>query len=147
MLMIRNIKSDVINTYRRKFSSSITNKNSNIINYSWGVGTQGQLGYGNFELTQGFFESSYVQTEPKKLSQSKKFSKIAVGDGFTLGLCAATNNLYGWGQGQVVGVKENEKSGTVTADPRLIPMPSNDIKIVDIVAGARHAAVIDSNGL
>lgn len=147
-MMIRNIKSNVINTYRRKFSYSITNNNSsNSITYSWGIGTQGQLGHGNFELTQGFFESNYVQIEPKKLSHGKKYSKIAVGEGFTLGLCSTTNNLYGWGQGQVVGIKEHEKSGTLTAEPRLIQMPSNDIKIVDVVAGSRHAAVIDTNGL
>lgn len=130
----------VIDTCQRKMSSSSL--------YSWGVGTQGQLGYGNFEVTAGFFESSYVQIEPKKIvTNNTKFSKIAVGDGFTLGLCATTNSIYGWGQGQVVGIKESDKSGTLTAEPRLISMPSNDIKIVDIVAGSRHAAAIDTNGL
>ena len=147
--MLRTVRIKVAEScFRRKLSSSSLSSSSIYNNiYSWGIGTQGQLGYGNFELTQGLFESSYIQIEPKKLLHNKKYSKIVVGDGFTIGLCAATNNLYGWGQGQVVGLKDSEKSGKLTAEPRLIPLPSNDIKIVDVVAGSRHAAAVDNNGL
>ena len=143
-MLIRKLhRRELLNTFNTKRTLS---SNKNII-YSWGDGTLGQLGYGNFELTQGIFESSYVQIEPKKISFSKSFSKIAVGDKFTLGICSVTNNLYGWGQGNVVGIKENDKSGKLTAEPRLIPKPSNDINLIDVVAGDKHAAVIDTNGL
>lgn len=148
-MLLRNIilpRRVLFNTCINTKRTLTSNNNKNIL-YSWGDGTLGQLGHGKFEVTQGIFESSYVQIEPKKVSIPQSFSKIAVGDGFTLGICAITNSLYGWGQGEVVGVKENDKPGTLTAEPRIIPLPSNDIKIIDVVAGLKHAAVIDSNGL
>lgn len=80
--------------------------------------------------------------------KSKRFTSLAVGDTFTLGVDGNTNSLYGWGRGTQVGIKkENKAIGQTLAEPRAIPMPKSDIKVSKVFSSGMHSAVIDSNGL
>lgn len=108
--------------------------------YSWGYGTEGQLGHKSFEISKGLMGETYIQTEPRKLVRSKRFSSIAIGDGFTLGL-THDGELFGWGK--------NFQKGCDSKEPILITVPfaSSGSKVVSISAGAKHACIIDSEGL
>ena len=80
--------------------------------------------------------------------KSKRYTCLAVGETFTLGVDGTANALYGWGRGEQVGIKkENKTSGQLLAEPRLIPMPKSDIKVSKVYSSGMHSAVIDSNGL
>jgi len=108
--------------------------------FTWGVGTQGQLGHGKFQVQPGMLglgESVYVQEEPRKLVKSKKFSQLAIGELFTLGL-THDGQVFGWGHG-FLGPKSQSN------EPVLLPTPSST-KITYVAAGAKHAAAIDSAG-
>lgn len=114
--------------------------------FSWGVGTDGQLGHAKFQLTSKsvFDGGSYVQDEPRKLLRSSKFSQLAVAEHFTLGL-SKSGEVYGWGKG-FLGADSS------STEPVLLPFPppssssSSSKKIVSIATGSRHAAAIDSDG-
>jgi hypothetical protein len=108
--------------------------------FSWGIGTDGQLGHGRFQKSSGTLGSQeYVQEEPRKLIKSKRFKAVAPGTGFTLGL-SHDGELFGWGSEFLKGCQSNE--------PTLISVPfvNSGAKIVSISAGDKHACVVDSDG-
>jgi alpha-tubulin suppressor-like RCC1 family protein len=72
--------------------------------------------------------------------KSKRFKKLAVGDGFSLGICSSTNSLYGWGEGPLIGRKE------ATPDPVLLPLPPTVKEIIGVYASSHHAAILDAAG-
>lgn len=86
----------------------------------------------------GLFEKQYVQEAPRRLLKSKRFSSIAIGEHFTLAL-TSSGEVFGWGKDFI-----NKSKETQSKEP--VPIIT-DKKINFIAAGARHAAVIDSNGL
>mmetsp|Transcript_866 Transcript_866/g.1481 ORF Transcript_866/g.1481 Transcript_866/m.1481 type:complete len:423 (-) Transcript_866:257-1525(-) len=102
--------------------------------YSWGKGSDGQLGHAKFTKTAGFMEESYIQMEPRKMVKSKRFKQCAIGDTFTLGI-TSTNDLFGWGKDFVDGQQSNE------------PVPiAPGLKVKAVSAGTKHAALVDMNG-
>lgn len=103
---------------------------------------QGQLGHAKFTTTYDVqsHKNVYIQKEPRKMLKSKRFKKLAVGDGFTLGVCSVTNSLYGWGEGPLIGRKEP------TPDPILLPLPPTVKEIVGVYASSHHAAILDTDG-
>ena len=127
--------------------------------FTWGVGTEGQLGHGKFNLTPGMFDQSYVQEDPRKLLKSKKFGQVAIGDKFMLGL-THDGDVFGWGQdfmGPVEAAGSSSSSAAASAsasssssppqsnEPLALPFPSG-VKVKYIAAGTRHAAAIDTEG-
>lgn len=122
------------------FLSTSTSRLTSTAVFTWGVGTEGQLGHQKFQLTtQSMFEGqSYIQEEPRKLIKSKKFTQLAIGERFTLGL-SQTGEIYGWGAGFL-------GSESASNEPVVLPLPNPAKKIVAIAAGSRHAAAIDSDG-
>jgi alpha-tubulin suppressor-like RCC1 family protein len=132
----------IINASKRFISSNTTPS----VLYSWGVGTNGQLGHEKFRLEEEFMGKSYTQYTPRRMLKSKQFHQVAVGNNCSFGIDSNTGNLYGWGQGYLVNVKHDSEPGSKSAIPRLIPMP-NDVKISSITASNEHAAAIDRDGL
>lgn len=127
----------------KRFISS--NTTSSVL-YSWGVGTNGQLGHEKFKLEEEFMGKSYIQYIPRRMLKSKQFNQIAVANNQTFGIDSNTGNLYCWGQGLLVNIKHDSEPGSKSAIPRLIPMP-NDVKVSKITASNEHAAAIDKDGL
>ena len=82
---------------------------------------------------------AYIQEEPRKLVRSKRFSDVAIGDGYTLGLTHG-GELFGWGK--------NFLKGCDSREPILINVPLVNPKstIESMSAGTKHCAVIDSEG-
>lgn len=101
--------------------------------YTWGVGTEGQLGHEKFHKSDTLMGQSYVQDEPRRLLKSKSFVKVAIGGEYTLGL-NETGHLFGWGT-----VLQSLKSNT----PQLL-VP--DQTFIHVAAGSKHAAAVDTNG-
>ena len=67
--------------------------------FSWGMGTDGQLGHQNFSLTTDVLGGdNYIQLEPRRMVKSKRFSEVACGDSFSLGL-TESGDIFGWGRG------------------------------------------------
>lgn len=124
----------------------VANPNLQTVVYSWGSGTQGEIGHSKFELRTTFFGKSYTQELPRKMLKTKRFSVLSPGEGYTLAVCNVTGKLFGWGQGDIVGTKEGV-DGSLTAEPRPIPLPSGVEKVVHVSSGPKHAAIIDQNGL
>lgn len=122
--------------------------------FTWGVGTEGQLGHGKFALTPGMFDQSYVQADPRKLLKSKKFGQLAIGEKFTLGL-THDGDVFGWGQDFMGPVEDGASSSSSSSsssspppqsnEPLALPFPSG-VKVKYIAAGTRHAAAIDTEG-
>ena len=55
--------------------------------YSWGVGTQGQLGHAKIGLEKSSFgEDFYIQVEPRRILKSRQFKSVAIGGTYTLAL-------------------------------------------------------------
>jgi alpha-tubulin suppressor-like RCC1 family protein len=81
----------------------------------------------------------YVQEEPRKLVKSKRFSQLAVGDGYSLAL-THEGDLFGWGTG-LVDFSGNQKA--IHKEP--IPLVVGQ-KITTISAGQKHAAYVTEEG-
>lgn len=105
--------------------------------YCWGSNASGQLGNSD----------SVDQNEPTLVSGAlvgKTVTLIAAGDRFT---CAATdtNQIYCWGR-NTYGQLGNNTSGTNSAAPVAVTMPSGSGIISALVTGTDHAcAVINVN--
>ena len=52
--------------------------------YSWGVGTDGELGHASFQKEANLMGDAYVQVEPRRIIRSKRFKTFAVGSQYTL---------------------------------------------------------------
>jgi alpha-tubulin suppressor-like RCC1 family protein len=112
--------------------------------YSWGIGTQGQLGHAKFETSGDrwfgiFSDDTYFQQDPRRMLKSKSFRKLACGSEFTIAL-NSSGQLFGWGKTWGLG----NKAETATLQPTLID--TDNINMVDISAGSNHCAAIDSEG-
>lgn len=108
--------------------------------YTWGLGTNGQLGHRSFEWKKDFLSMNfYIQSEPRKLMKSKRFARVAIGGSFTLAT-THSGELFGWGTDFL-----NMGKGLQSNEPVLIEVPGGK-RIVDVSAGLHHAAVIDENG-
>lgn len=70
--------------------------------YSFGIGSDGQLGHAKFEKTQPSLmnplQQDYVQEEPRRIVKSKEYKHVAIGTGYTL-LLSETGHLFGCGKG------------------------------------------------
>ncbi len=101
----------------------------------WGVNASGESGV----PVDG--ESSWVYFEPTELQQPEnvRFTKLAAGDQFSLGL-AESGQVYSWG-GRALG---NGRGGTSEV-PVLVLIPSEE-RIVDIAAGDAHAFALSASG-
>lgn len=108
--------------------------------YSWGLGTNGQLGHAKFEATSASFLSTtndYVQKEPRRLVKSKSLKKFSCGDDYTIAL-TATGGLMGWGNLKHLGLG-NEK----VLQPTVI---TSNTSFREIASGKSHCAAIDDKG-
>jgi alpha-tubulin suppressor-like RCC1 family protein len=109
--------------------------------YSWGIGTDGQLGHAKYNLMDGVMGAAYHQEEPRKVLRSKRFTKVAIGDRCSLAL-NADGQVFGAGAGLV------DFSGTgkqVLKEFTHLPFPGEK-RIVDVSIGPKHASAIDSEG-
>ena len=106
--------------------------------FTWGLGTNGQLGHGKFSLTMGMTEQYYLQEEPRKLLKSKRFAQVAVGEQFMLGL-THEGDVYGWGSGFAAGAAAQSN------EPVPLVFPAG-VKIKHVAAGTKHAAAVDTKG-
>lgn len=119
------------------FGSSMRGKQTAV--FSWGMGTDGQLGHQNFSLTSDVLGGeNYIQLEPRRMVKSKRFSEVACGDSFSLGL-TDNGDIFGWGR----GFAGDDSQSNV---PVSIALPSGASPIKKIFAGSKHAAAIDENG-
>jgi alpha-tubulin suppressor-like RCC1 family protein len=84
-------------------------------------------------------QNYYNQDEPRKLVRSKRFSQIAIGGTFTIGLTHG-GELLGWGT-DFINYGKNEMSN----EPVLIDIAGGK-KVISISAGMSHAAAIDEDG-
>lgn len=100
--------------------------------YTWGTGTDGQLGHSKFQIG-GILSESYIQSEPRRLIKSKGFTTVAIGGTYTLAL-NETGQLFGWGD-----MFGKDKSNT----PHAVP---TDTTFTHLAAGTRHAAAVDIDG-
>ena len=101
--------------------------------YTWGVGTDGQLGHLKFQTTESMMGESYVQEEPRRLLKSKTYTQVAIGGDYTLAL-NETGHLFGWG---------NVLGSLRSTTPQLI-VP--DKTFIHVAAGTKHAAAVDKDG-
>jgi alpha-tubulin suppressor-like RCC1 family protein len=108
--------------------------------YSWGLGTNGQLGHAVIKKQTNNVTSladEYVQKEPRRMVKSRQFKALSCGKDFTLGL-THTGELLGWGNLSQVGVNNKQV---------LVPTAiSLDQKFTLISAGSTHCAAIDADG-
>lgn len=123
--------------------------------FLWGNGSKGQLGVGNINKTKLLSaEAEFVQQQPRQLSKSRHFKKLAIGQHFTLAVCNA-GGLWGWGTGFLRKPKSEgsgwmssfiggESSHMMSNEP--VPILSGK-NIVNVAAGYDHGAAIDSAGL
>ena len=108
--------------------------------FTWGLGTDGQLGHKKFESKTGILgDNYYTQEEPRKLMKSKRFAQIAVGGTFTFAL-TRDGDLFGWGKDFL---KFGDK--VQSNEPVKIEIPEGK-KIVSVSAGLKHYAAIDIDG-
>ena len=108
--------------------------------YSWGLGTNGQLGHAKFEATSASILSTtndYIQKVPRRLIKSKYLKKLSCGYDFSFGL-TSSGELMGWGNLKHVGLS-NEK----VLQPTVI---TSDTKFIEIATGKQHCAAIDTKG-
>jgi alpha-tubulin suppressor-like RCC1 family protein len=110
-------------TYNRNYFTAL---------YTWGTGTDGQLGHSKFQL-EGILSESYVQTEPRRLIKSKGFTTVAIGGTYTLAL-NETGHLFAWGD--MFGKVKNNT-------PHALP---TDKTFTHLSAGTKHAAAVDIDG-
>ena len=108
--------------------------------YSWGLGTNGQLGHAKFEATSASILSTtndYVQKVPRRLIKSKMIKKFSCGYDFTIAL-TATGELIGCGN-----LKELGLSSEKILQPTAIELEK---KFTQVAAGKHHCAAIDDGG-
>lgn len=109
--------------------------------YSWGIGTNGQLGHAKFEKNRSNVlttEDDYIQKVPRRILKSKEFEKIECGSHTSFALDNA-GRLFGWGNLENVG-KFTDK----VMEPTAIDL---DRKFTSVAAGESHYAAIDDKGL
>lgn len=112
-------------------------KSLSTVVYSWGTGSDGQLGYMEKLQTQTNFTGDVVlQQEPRRMKNSKRFRSISVGGKFSLGI-SHDRHLFGWGTGFLESVTKP------VPEPQPILFEEN-ISLVS--AGESHAAALDGSG-
>lgn len=101
----------------------------------WGLNASGESGV----PVAG--DSSWVYFEPVELQQPDqvRFTKLAAGDRFSLGL-SEDGRVYSWG-GRALGTGSND-SNTL---PTLTALPAGE-RFIDIAAGDAHAFAVAENG-
>mmetsp|Transcript_28737 Transcript_28737/g.27525 ORF Transcript_28737/g.27525 Transcript_28737/m.27525 type:complete len:411 (+) Transcript_28737:113-1345(+) len=106
--------------------------------YSFGIGSDGQLGHAKFEKTQPSLlnplQQNYVQEEPRRIVKSKEYKQVAIGTAYTL-LLSETGHLFGCGKG-FLGAIESKS-------PQIFPGTRT---YSHIAAGPTHCAAIDMEG-
>ena len=108
--------------------------------YNWATGDSGQLGHAKYKKKVGLFGEYYVQEEPRRLSKSKRFDKIAIGHKFTLGL-DKNNGIFHWGE-------KFGKHGFFGPENYIEPVKINFSggRVKSLAAGVKHAALVDDKG-
>jgi alpha-tubulin suppressor-like RCC1 family protein len=90
---------------------------------------------------KGVLQDSYVQNEPRRLTKSKQFTSLAIGNEHSLAL-TSSGQIFGFGKGYCGEMHSKE--------PVLLPLSADvdpSTKFVKIASGAHHCAAIDSKGL
>ena len=64
--------------------------------FTWGLGTDGQLGHKKIEFKTGALGKYYIQEVPRRLVKSRRFRRIAVGNTSTIAV-THDGQLFGWG--------------------------------------------------
>lgn len=105
--------------------------------FSWGDGTMGELGHGDFGNS----------SEPKKIAyfeeKKLKIMKVAAGAGFSLALCDH-GEIYAFGSNSM---RECGKIGDRFETPISLHMFTEEkTKAIDIFCGRNHAACITNEG-
>ena len=115
--------------YSHRSARSITT-----LAYSWGVGTDGELGHPSFQKEATLMGDAYVQVEPRRIIRSKRFKSFAVGSQYTLAL-DQQGKLYHWGLSHTKKFQSNE--------PKPLDMEKRFSKIA---IGSNHAAAVSEDG-
>jgi alpha-tubulin suppressor-like RCC1 family protein len=110
--------------------------------YSWGVGSNGQLGHTKFKMNRRSIDGgmSYVQTLPRRVAGSSDldFQQLALGENFSVGI-SSKGYLYGWGR--FWGLKNQAEIDVL--EPVVL---LTDTKFSKVSAGKTHAAAISTEG-
>ncbi|GLD94567.1 hypothetical protein PINS_up003178 [Pythium insidiosum] len=112
--------------------------------YTWGTGTQGQLGHG--PVVKSGIRNAYEQLSPKLVEalEGQSIVKVECGTNHTAAI-DASGRLFTWGS------NEYNKLGLGPGTQEIEPLPRQvkaleGIKIVDISCGDHITAAVDSEG-
>eukprot|EP01031_Cornospumella_fuschlensis_P042067 gene42067-51357_t len=73
-----------LNNVQKKINDEVMANNT--VLYTWGVGSQGQLGHAKFEMAKSWLGEEYEQDTPRKVLRSKNVLSLALADHLTLAL-------------------------------------------------------------
>jgi alpha-tubulin suppressor-like RCC1 family protein len=106
---------------------------------AWGSNEYGQLGHGSFKVTPTFVKPATM------VLPGNRITAIAAGDGYTLVL---TNRMTVLASGdELIAGYRKDTGGDASDLYRPLPIPAlQDLPIVSIVGGRRHAAAITVHG-
>lgn len=129
------------NRRSQKTYSVLSRRQSSYI-YSWGVGTDGQLGVGQVKMNRKSISNDeiHVGQTARRIPASKDldFTDVAIGKSFTLGV-TSSGFLYGWGKLWGLG---NEGKVSVLEPTALSLEP----KFKKVAAGQHHGCAVDADG-
>ncbi|CCI39952.1 unnamed protein product [Albugo candida] len=112
--------------------------------FTWGTGTQGQLGHGSFEKTG--IRNSYEELFPILLEsfEGKSVAKLDFGAAHSAAI-DEEGKLYTWGSNEYHQLGHGSSNQDIECVPRLVDALEG-IKIVDISCGEYHTAAVDEEG-
>eukprot|EP01031_Cornospumella_fuschlensis_P037442 gene37442-45470_t len=125
-----------LNNVQKKINDEVMANNT--VLYTWGVGSQGQLGHAKFEMAKSWLGEEYEQDTPRKVLRSKNVLSLALADHLTLAL-TKQGQLLGCGAHELLqigggaGVKQLNELTPLVADKH----------IVQVAVGSRHALLVD----
>ena len=122
---------------RRLSVACKASRSASTVAYSWGSGAKGELGHARFQTSSTLTGESYLQMEPRRIKNSKRFKTFAVGVHYSLAI-DSEGKLFHWGEGPFKSVSSHE--------PVPLPIEGAAARFTDISVGKSHAAAVDEEG-
>lgn len=145
---------------RSDFSAALIDDGSNLILYTWGSNSHGQLGH-CFDSQRTFLisDDDRLALHDNRILDQAVGSKVPIridspsSSGWKIIACGgqhcigidANDNLYGWGYGPSFGLFENENK-TCVAIPSPLPPPIIPYAVTSLTCGTRHSLISYANG-